>query len=244
MGEPLTAAPGLRGASLSDELVSAIEHQILFGEIPVGTWLRHGAIAEQFGVSRTPVREALRILQARGIVEIERNRGARVRGPSPRDLRDLGDVRAELEGYAAELAAERIRDGQLRRLLNAWRGYHDGVTTFVRRPDSPRGRAAGERWVRANTEFHAIVQEAAGNPQLRASIEDLHRRLPRNITYSALSGDSRLLLDNVAQHEAIADAIARREPAAARAAMERHVRSSAELVARWFESQLDDSRAS
>ena len=90
--------------AISERVVEELQRRILNGQIPVGSWLRHSTIAEEFGVSRTPVREALRVLHAQGIVTIVRNRGARVNGHSGRDVRELGEVRAALEGLAAELA--------------------------------------------------------------------------------------------------------------------------------------------
>ena len=90
--------------SLVDHLASTIQARVLSGEIPSGTRLRQEAIAKEFGVSRTPVREALRKLQAMGVAQLQHNRGAVVRGPTPREVREAYEVRAELEGLAAELA--------------------------------------------------------------------------------------------------------------------------------------------
>ena len=225
------------GSAISETLAGEIQRRIMLGEIPLGSWLRHETLAKEFDVSRTPVREALRILQARGVVEIVRNRGARPRVPSPRDIRDLGDVRAELEGYAAGLAADRISDEQLTALRGLWREYRDAIAKFLKKPSRARSREAGDRWVLANEEFHLLIQEAAGNPQLRLSIDDIYRRLPRNITFPAFSDNSRLLLRNVAQHEAIAEGIADHEVEAASVAMREHIRDSTELMARWLEAQ-------
>jgi DNA-binding GntR family transcriptional regulator len=224
--------------SLTDELLEEIQRRIVTGEIPVGSWLRHATLAESFGVSRTPVREVLRVLESRGIVEIVRNRGARVKGPSPRDLRELGDIRAVLEGHAAGLAATRIRDSELRALREAWQEHRAAIDRFVNgEVDEYESRPGSERWVAANQQFHAVIQTAAGNRQLRAAIDDFHRRLPRNITYGALSGDSRLLLSNVKEHDSITEAIAAGDSLAAREAMDTHVRRSTELIVDWFERQ-------
>src|SRR3954462_8704680 len=100
-------------AALVDRLASSIRQRVLSGEFPSGSRLRQEALAEEFGVSRTPVREALRQLQATGMGEVQPNRGAVVRGASARDIRENLEVRAELEAYAAELAAERVRDEHL-----------------------------------------------------------------------------------------------------------------------------------
>jgi len=87
--------------ALVDRLAATIRSRVLAGEIPTGSWLRQESLAAQFGVSRTPVREALRKLQATGLVQLEPNRGAVVRGLTEREIREAYEVRAELEGLAA-----------------------------------------------------------------------------------------------------------------------------------------------
>lgn len=221
--------------SKSAEIVEILQRRILTGEIPVGSWLRHEALAEEFETSRTPVREALHILNAQGTVTIVRNRGARVNGHSSRDIRDLGEVRAELEGFAAELAAERINDEQLEQLYAAWRSFKEALKDFVERPTQERDAEAGTRWVDANDEFHNVIVEASGNRQLIETIADIHRRYPKNTSYVAYAGNSRLLEKNLDEHDEIADAIARHDGATARRLMTAHLRASSAATARWAE---------
>lgn len=218
--------------SLTDWLVDELQRRIFRGELPVGTWLRHAALADEFGVSRTPVREALRVLGAQGIVTIVQNRGARVNGHSGRDIRELGAVRAQLEGFAAELAAEHISDEQLAQM-------HEACERFTRDiagpPVDEDGHDPAARWAEANHAFHSVILEASGNHQLTLSLADINRRLPRNSAYAAYSGSTRLLQQNAREHQAIADAIAGGDARRARVAMVRHINSSAEAMARWIE---------
>jgi DNA-binding GntR family transcriptional regulator len=216
--------------SLADRVVDELQRRIFTGEFPVGTWLRHAALAEEFGVSRTPVREALRVLGAQGIVSHVQNRGARVNGHSGRSIRELGAVRAQLEGFAAELAADRISDEQLTRMREACERF----ALDIARPADGEGGAA-VRWAAANEAFHSVILEASGNDQLALSLVDINRRLPRNSAYAAYSGRTRLLRQNAEEHEAIAEAIASGDGARAREAMVRHVNSSAEAMVRWIE---------
>ncbi|OJU80851.1 MAG: hypothetical protein BGO11_19470 [Solirubrobacterales bacterium 70-9] len=225
-------------AAPSERLADEIQRSIVLGEYPVGSWLRHGTLAEEYGISRTPVREALRILQARGAVEIQRNRGARVRGQSPRDMRELVDLRAELEGYAAALAADNARDDQLDRLQASERDYARAIEAFAKKPRGAAREKAGARWSKANQEFHEVIQEASGNRQLRAAIRDVYRRLPPNIGYAAFSNDSRVLLRSIEEHTEVADAIRNREPEVARNAMRGHISRAGERSVRWFEDQI------
>lgn len=222
--------------STVERVAGAIQSRVLSGAVPVGTRLRQEALAEEFGVSRTPVREALRQLQASGLVELLPNRGAVVRGPSAREIREAYEVRAELEGLAAELAAERISDQDLLRLREAQQLFREAVTTLIeRRARRPAPWRDESVWVRANDLFHQTILDAAGNGRLSHTIAELHRSFPRNLTWSALSQSSRLLAENVDQHEAVLEAIERRDGAEARRRMIDHVRNAGALVGLHFE---------
>lgn len=237
-----TAGRGKNAAPLVDRLAAAIQATVLSGAVPIGTRLRQEALAEEFGVSRTPVREALRKLQAIGLVELLPNRGAIVRGPSAREIREAYEVRAELEGLAAELAASGISDRDLRRLREAEALFRRSVTALI----SPRSRTEPRwddesTWVQANDLFHQTILDAAANERLSATIADLHALFPRALSWSALAGSSRLLEENVEQHQAILAAIEQRDSGQARDRMVEHVRSAGELVSRHFERAAADS---
>jgi DNA-binding GntR family transcriptional regulator len=229
------------GDALVDELAAAIQTRVLNGELETGTWLRQESLAAEFGVSRTPVREALRKLQATGLVEVQPRRGALVRGLSAREIREAYEVRAELEGLAAELAATRVRDAELQRLRDAQALFRHSVASLLawrdrRGADDPPADAYAE-WNRGNDQFHLAVQAAAGNARLAATLADLHRSFPRDLTWLVLGENTRLLEENVAQHEAILNAIERHDAKAARRRMVEHVRRAGELVTRRFEER-------
>src|SRR5580700_6615803 len=98
---------------LVNQIVERIHAKIALGEYRPGDRLRQEMLAEYFSVSRTPVREALRLLESKGIISQEHRHSAVIRGPSTREVRETYQVRAELEGLAAELAAHWISDNQL-----------------------------------------------------------------------------------------------------------------------------------
>jgi DNA-binding GntR family transcriptional regulator len=225
--------------STVERLAAEIQARVLSGDVPVGSRLRQEALAEEFGVSRTPVREALRQLQATGIVELLPNRGAVVRGPSAREIREAYEVRAELEGLAAELASERISDRDLVQLREAEALFRESVASLIeRRARRPAPWRDESVWVRANDLFHQAILEAAGNRRLSDTIADLHRSFPRDLTWAALSQSSRLLAENVEQHAQILEAIERRDRAEARRRMIEHIRSAGELVTLNFEEAV------
>jgi DNA-binding GntR family transcriptional regulator len=220
-----------------DTLADRISASIMTGEFPVGTRLRQEWLAERFGVSRQPVREALRQVQASGLVEVIPHRGALVRGPSPREIREAYLVRAELEGLAAELAAAQPSLETLDQLREAAAAFSEATSQLT--DDLAVWAQEREHWSRANDQFHEGILAAAGVRVLTDSIQSLHRLVPRNLTWSAIR-TRRMLEDNVEQHKRVLDAIETSDAAAARAAMRTHVRRSGEMVADWFESQQGD----
>jgi DNA-binding GntR family transcriptional regulator len=236
----VTATAAERRA-LVDRLAADLQARVLSGELPSGVRLRQKAIAEEYGVSRTPVREALRKLQASGLVELRPNRGALVRGLSPRETRHAYVVRAELEGLAAELAAQHIREGELDRLRAAQAQFAASLTrTTAARERGGAGAVTEEEtrlWARANDDFHQVIHEASGNDVLAGTLAHLHRSFPRDLTKIVLAESTKLLRDNVDEHEAILTAIAHRDPAGAREAMCRHVLHAGALVTLRLEEQ-------
>ena len=230
-------------ASLVDRLAAAIRQKVLEGDFPSGHRLRQEALADEFGVSRTPVREALRKLEADGLVRVEPNRGAVVRGVRAREVREAYEVRAELEGLAASLAATRINDDELRRLREAQSLFRTSMKTLLAWKRNGNGARPPERahaeWIRGNDLFHLAIQQAAGNERLRATLADLHVSFPRDLTWIVLGESSHLLEQNVAQHGAVLEAIESRDAEAARRLMTDHVRSAGDLVVRRFEERAD-----
>jgi DNA-binding GntR family transcriptional regulator len=220
--------------ALVDKLAATLQARMLSGELVSGTRLRQAALAEEFGVSRTPIREALRKLQANGLVELRPHRGALVRAPSPREIRNAYEVRAELEGLAAELAAQRISQHQLDQLHEAQAEFREALQRMVEHRASDGAgfdaTAETEKWGHANDGFHQAVQAAAANDVLVGMLGHLHRSFPRDLTRTVLSESVTLLAENVAEHEAILAAIERRDAVDARGLMAKHVRHAGALV--------------
>jgi DNA-binding GntR family transcriptional regulator len=245
MTAPKTQKPEAGGRvsnhGIADQIATELSRQIIDGRIPVGTWLRQDSVAAQFDVSRTPIREAFRSLQGQGIIVLHPRRGALVQGTSAREIRDACLVRAELEGYAAELAAEHARESDVVELRRAIELFTQLIDRFLH--DKIDDETAAGHWRDANETFHRTLLEAGGNDQLRQSIDDLSRRLPRNMTFRAIGRDPHRLRVNLEEHIAIADAIERHDAPAAREHARQHLRRAAELVSRWYERTVADATA-
>jgi DNA-binding GntR family transcriptional regulator len=248
--DPRRGGEGQGNAQLVDHIVRELRDRVFAGTLPVGSWLRQEAVAAEFAVSRTPVREALRELQARGIVSLLPNRGALVRGPTLEEVREAYVIRAELEGLAARLAASRVSAADVDRLRQAEALFErasrpaGGAAAPARTPPAAQASVAQASvaragdWHRANDLFHEVILAAAGNQRLRLMIADLHRAFPRSLTWSALLSSAGKLEENAAQHRRIRQALQARDGEEARRRMIAHVAHAGDLVEAWFASHV------
>jgi DNA-binding GntR family transcriptional regulator len=223
---------------LVEQLTEKIHLKIANGEYPPGARLRQEALADEFSVSRTPIREALRRLEVQGAVIHHANRGAIVRSADLREIREAYEVRAELEGLAIELAVKWITDDQIERMKRAQvrmvRAFNKPI------PKSGKLAKGAPNWVEANEEFHSIVLEASGNRRLRQIIQNLHLGFIRKVMLSAVAMQGRQMRENIAQHEIILETLERHDATEARRLMRHHILRSGELLVAWLESQASD----
>jgi DNA-binding GntR family transcriptional regulator len=235
----LSGSMATSAEQLVGNLADRISAKIVAGEYPPGSRLRQEALADEFSVSRTPIREALRQLEVKGVIQHRPNQGAIVLAPNARDIRDAYQVRAELEGLAISLAVEWITDEQIERMRRAQKRFAKIVDTLIaaRKSNAKTHLKDVPNWVESNDEFHGVVIEASGNRRLKQVIQDLHLGFTRNIMLSALTMDGRRMRENVSQHEAILSAISRHDAIEARKAMTHHILRSGELAVWWLESQ-------
>lgn len=216
-----TAAGSLTPSSLTDEIVLRLEKAILEGVYPPGTHLLQDELCERFGVSRTPVRQALRDLQARNLVVLVPNRGATVRVPSRRDAQEVYAVRAELEGYAAELAAGRA-GSRLELELAGVQARVIHLASRLQRFDEAALPAVVELQLAAG-DFHRVLQRACGNERLVSTIQHAERSFPMEYVSLAIGNNDDNQLLNIDEHQEVSRAIARRDGHGARLAMKSHV---------------------
>jgi DNA-binding GntR family transcriptional regulator len=218
-------------ATLSDQIAYRLQRDILERRIGLGEHLAQDELCARFGVSRTPVREALARLAASSLIELRPNRGAIVRRPGRREIRELYELRAELEGFAAERAAGRIDRPSLRRLDR----LQGDITQLLR--DRPRPGAADEdssafaaALGAANDAVHDLILTCAENDALVQDVQRLRERFPKDYVTEAAGGADELLALNVTEHEEALAALTDGDGQRARRAMTDHVAHAATLL--------------
>ncbi|HEX7163665.1 MAG TPA: GntR family transcriptional regulator [Trebonia sp.] len=195
---------------------ASIRQAIVEGRYGPGYRLIEQRIAEEFQLSRTPVREAIRILDTEGLVVTERNKGATVRGISTRDVLDLYALRSRLESLAAEMAAGRATAAHIDRLDRSIVDFD----AAVRRPDA--GSLEGARALnQANLAFHSTIVEAADYDRLARM---LARAVDIPLVFRAFREFNRVEVERSALfHHLIRDAVAAGEPDRAGRLMTEHI---------------------
>jgi DNA-binding GntR family transcriptional regulator len=218
MAQVTPAAPEVRGpaSATTRRAYEAVRDGVIAGRLPPGTWLRESTLAEELGLSRTPVREALRVLAAEGVVELVHNRGARVVRWTAEDVEETYRLRALLEGEAAALAARRATPAQVDALAAAQDAYEAAVAAGAH----PVEQAA------CNDAFHALVLAASGSSRL-VGLHAVVTSAP--LVARALSGyDDVDRQRSVLAHRDVLTGIRHRDEELAAAAMRSHI-----LAARW-----------
>ena len=197
----------------SERAYSQIRAMILLGALPAGAQLGEEALAERCGVSRTPVRDALRRLEGELLVKRSGTQRTFVADWSLDDVGDAFELRAMLEGHAARRAAERMTDPQIKRLRDANRAIGVAVRAI---PLDVEGFLEGNR------EFHAIILQAAASPRLAALLGTLIEQPV--IWRTAHHYGREALLRSFGEHDELLAAFARRDGPWAEAVMAAHIR--------------------
>ena len=206
-------------SALYEEVAELLRQRIYAHELAPGTWVDEQALAESFGISRTPMREALKVLAAEGLVRLEPRRGCYVAELSEQDLDEIFPVMALLEGRVAYEAAGRLGDADIERLS----ALHEQLEKHAAANDP-------DRFFEANQAFHAALQEIAGNRWLKQMIDDT-RKVIKLTRRDSLRLEGRLK-QSLAEHRAILKALKARSPDEAGRAMHDHLLSGRAALAK------------
>ena len=203
--------------TIADQVFDELEQAILSGEYARGDVLTELKLSERLGVSRTPIREALRRLEQEHIIE-STSKGAKVIGITMDDIADIREIRLRLEGLASRWAAERADDESIAGLREAL----DLQELYTQKNDA-------DNLKNADTRFHQTIYILCGSNAIRETLEPLHRKL---LKYRKVSlGMPLRALRSLAEHKAIADAIAAHNGPEAERLTILHVRNAHDAIA-------------
>jgi DNA-binding GntR family transcriptional regulator len=218
--------PAREHGSAAAAATAALREAILDGFLQPAIWLREADIADDLGLSRTPVREAISRLQNEGLVVRTANSGAVVASLSLEDIAAVYAVREALEAAAARLVAS----GGSPDVVDELNAIHERM---IRAADGPQaGRKLGE----LNLLFHAQIREAAGNAYLRRFLIEVEHAV-RRFRRSGYD-DPAHMARSLDEHRKIIDAIAARDPEAAAAAAAAHMRAARQVRIRDLLSEM------
>ncbi len=192
-----TALP-IQRRTLHDELVDRLRHMIVEGDLKPGEKLSEKELSETFGVSRTPLREALKVLGKEGLVSLVPNRGATVSKLTLEDLEEAFPIMGALESVSGELACANITDEEITKLEK----LHNDMVEKYKSSDL-------SNYFKLNEAIHQLILDAARNPTLREMQRSLSGRIRRARYMANMSAER--WARAVAEHEKILEAVKERD---------------------------------
>jgi DNA-binding GntR family transcriptional regulator len=209
----------LTAPALYEQVAERLRSRIFAHELAPGSWIDEQALAREYGISRTPLREALKVLASEGLVVLKPRRGCYVTELSEQDIDEVFPVMAMLEGRVAEEAARRITGADFSRLS----AIHDELERQAAANDA-------DRFFEANQRFHSALQEIAGNRYLAQLIDDA-RKVIKLTRRDSLRLEGRLK-QSLAEHREILDALRQKDAALAGRRMHDHLLSGRAALAK------------
>jgi DNA-binding GntR family transcriptional regulator len=214
------SAVSLSPRALYEEVAELLRQRIFRRELAPGSWIDELKIAEDYGISRTPLREALKVLAAEGLVTMKVRRGAYVTEVNEKDLTDVYHLLSLLESDAAGVVATQATEAQLREL----QALHAELEAAAR-----PGQQDRDRFFEINERFHMRLLEIADNRWRNQMVADLRKVMKLNRQNSLLK--SGRIDESLKEHQAIMGALSARNAAAAMQRMQEHFRNGLEAAA-------------
>jgi DNA-binding GntR family transcriptional regulator len=211
-----SAVPSLARRALYEDVADRLRAQIFARELEPGAWIDEMKLAAAYGISRTPLREALKVLAVEGLVTMKPRRGAYVADMSRDDVAQIYHLLALLESDAAGEVARHASEAQIAGL----RALHDRLEKQVRQRDA---------FFATNEQFHLALLDAAGNRWRTQIVTDLRKVMKLNRHHSLFKQGR--LADSLAEHRALMAALEARQPERATRLMQAHFASGLEAAA-------------
>lgn len=203
--------------SLRGRVFNRLREDILTGKYKKGESIIESRVSKDLGVSRTPVREALRQLELEELVSIIPNKGAVVTGINADDIRDIYMIRSLIEGLAARKAATLMTESQI-----------ESLEEIIMLSEFHLAKRHMEKLYELDNKFHELLYEGSGSRMLRHVLSDYHHYAQR-VRREALSDKTRAKA-SIAEHKAIVDAIKQRQPDKAERITNEHIRFTTDNV--------------
>ena len=203
--------------SLRARVYNTIRNKILSGEYKENEELKENALASELGVSRTPVREALRQLELEGLVNIIPNKGAYVTGITKKDIYDIYTIRSYLEGLCARWACKNITNAQI-----------EALEEILYLSDFHARRSHFDQLVELDNKFHDLLYKASGSKILDHVLSDFHQYVER-VRKVSLSRPYRAVQSSK-EHAAIVEAIKKRDGALAETLAQEHMKNTIKYI--------------
>jgi DNA-binding GntR family transcriptional regulator len=213
------AAVTLTPRALYEEVAEQMRQRIFRRELEPGSWIDELKIAEEFGISRTPLREALKVLATEGLVTMKVRRGAYVTEVSRQDLADVYHLLSLLESDAAAVVATQATDAELKEL----QALHKALEAAAK-----PGKANTEEFFAVNERFHMRLLQIANNRWRDQMVADLRKVMKLNRHNSLLKTGR--IEDSLAEHQAIMAALLARDAARTQERMREHFANGLEAA--------------
>lgn len=210
------SAVSLAPRALYEEVAENLRQRIFRRELEPGSWIDEVKLAQEYGISRTPLREALKVLAAEGLVTMKVRRGAYVTEVSERDLAEVYHLLALLESDAAAVVAAKATESQLKELQAVHRELESAV-------------GDRDRFFAVNERFHMLLLDMAGNRWRNQMVADLRKVMKLN-RHNSLFKSGRIE-DSLAEHAQVMDALLARDGTAAAQRMQEHFANGLEAAA-------------
>lgn len=217
----------IRRRSLHDEMVESLRGLITGGELAPGEKIPEKQLCERFGVSRTPLREALKVLASEGIVTLRPNRGAVVSALTLEELDEVFPIMGAIEALSGEIACQRITDEEVAEI----RSLHERMLDHWRNGDL-------QSYFRLNQRIHGAILHATRNETLKGIYRNLSGRL-LTARYVANMSPERWV-QAVAEHEAILKFLAARDAEGLSETLKSHLANKLQAVKEWLTSRNSD----